>query len=98
MRVAAAAIHHLWVQKEDDRRNAPQRARCAETNHSGLGEEAPWFDPVATGSNSIGFGTHSGTVAAASDWDGSMEVKTALRHSPMRHDADIVAAATVMCG
>src|SRR4029077_7988991 len=29
MRVAAAAIHHLWVQKGDDRRNAPQRARCA---------------------------------------------------------------------
>ena len=25
---------------------------------------------------SIGFGTHSGTVAAASDWDGAMEVKT----------------------
>ena len=24
---------------------------------------------------SIGFGTHSGTVAAASDWDGPMEVK-----------------------
>jgi protein-L-isoaspartate(D-aspartate) O-methyltransferase len=24
----------------------------------------------------IGFGTHSGTVAAASDWDGEMEVKT----------------------
>jgi erythromycin esterase-like protein len=23
----------------------------------------------------IGFGTHSGTVAAASDWDGNMEVK-----------------------
>jgi protein-L-isoaspartate(D-aspartate) O-methyltransferase len=27
---------------------------------------------------SIGFGTHSGTVAAASDWDGPMEVKTVL--------------------
>jgi protein-L-isoaspartate(D-aspartate) O-methyltransferase len=24
----------------------------------------------------VGFGTHSGTVAAASDWDGPMEVKT----------------------
>jgi len=24
----------------------------------------------------IGFGTHSGTVAAASDWDGAMEIKT----------------------
>jgi protein-L-isoaspartate(D-aspartate) O-methyltransferase len=27
---------------------------------------------------SIGFGTHSGTVAAASDWDGPMEVKAVL--------------------
>src|ERR1019366_3654697 len=27
---------------------------------------------------SIGFGTHSGTVAAASDWDGPMEVKTVV--------------------
>ena len=27
---------------------------------------------------SIGFGTHSGTVAAASDWDGPMEVKRVL--------------------
>jgi len=27
---------------------------------------------------SIGFGTHSGTVAAASDWDGPMEVKKVL--------------------
>ena len=27
---------------------------------------------------SIGFGTHSGTVAAASDWDGPMEVKQVL--------------------
>jgi protein-L-isoaspartate(D-aspartate) O-methyltransferase len=27
------------------------------------------------GAYSIGFGTHSGTVAAASDWDGPMEVK-----------------------
>ena len=27
---------------------------------------------------SIGFGTHSGTVAAASDWDGPMEIKAVL--------------------
>ena len=27
-------------------------------------------------SYSIGFGTHTGTVAAASDWDGPMEIKT----------------------
>jgi protein-L-isoaspartate(D-aspartate) O-methyltransferase len=30
------------------------------------------------GAYSIGFGTHSGTVAAASDWDGPMEVKAVL--------------------
>ena len=32
----------------------------------------------------IGFGTHTGTVAAASDWDGDMEV---LRVRPSRHDS-----------
>ena len=32
----------------------------------------------ATGAYAIGFGTHSGTVAAASSWDGPMEVKTVL--------------------
>lgn len=31
-----------------------------------------WGEAVAL----IGFGTHAGTVAAASDWDGAMEVKT----------------------
>jgi protein-L-isoaspartate(D-aspartate) O-methyltransferase len=30
------------------------------------------------GAYSIGFGTHAGTVAAASDWDGPMEVKAVL--------------------
>lgn len=30
----------------------------------------------AAGAYSIGFGTHSGTVAAATDWDGPMHVKT----------------------
>jgi erythromycin esterase-like protein len=30
----------------------------------------------------IGFGTHSGTVAAASDWDGPMEVKTVRPSHP----------------
>ncbi|MDR3534781.1 MAG: protein-L-isoaspartate(D-aspartate) O-methyltransferase [Rhodopila sp.] len=30
------------------------------------------------GAYSIGFGTHSGTVAAASDWDGPMEVKAVV--------------------
>jgi erythromycin esterase-like protein len=32
----------------------------------------------------IGFGTHTGTVAAATDWDGDMEVK---RVNPSRHDS-----------
>jgi erythromycin esterase-like protein len=32
----------------------------------------------------IGFGTHSGTVAAATDWDGPMEVKTV---NPSRSDS-----------
>jgi protein-L-isoaspartate(D-aspartate) O-methyltransferase len=35
-------------------------------------------DEFGNGVYSIGFGTHSGTVAAASDWDGPMEVKTVL--------------------
>nr|WP_317891861.1 protein-L-isoaspartate(D-aspartate) O-methyltransferase [uncultured Sphingomonas sp.] len=39
-----------------------------------------WGDAVA----SIGFGTHSGTVAAATDWDGDMEVK---RVNPSRRDS-----------
>jgi len=32
----------------------------------------------------IGFGTHTGTVAAASDWDGPMEIKRVL---PSRRDS-----------
>ncbi|WP_313803941.1 protein-L-isoaspartate(D-aspartate) O-methyltransferase [Sphingobium sp.] len=32
----------------------------------------------------IGFGTHGGTVAAATDWDGDMEVKRII---PSRHDS-----------
>lgn len=42
----------------------------------------------------IGFGTHAGTVAAASDWDGPMEVKKVLPSRPdsyerICHDAEI---------
>ncbi len=33
-------------------------------------------DRFGQGSYHIGFGTHSGTVAAATDWDGPMEIKT----------------------
>ena len=39
-----------------------------------------WGDEVAL----IGFGTHTGTVAAATDWDGDMEVK---RVNPSRRDS-----------
>ncbi|HUQ13224.1 MAG TPA: protein-L-isoaspartate(D-aspartate) O-methyltransferase [Novosphingobium sp.] len=39
-----------------------------------------WGDDVAL----IGFGTHAGTVAAATDWDGEMEVKRVL---PSRRDS-----------
>jgi protein-L-isoaspartate(D-aspartate) O-methyltransferase len=35
----------------------------------------------------IGFGTHSGTVAAASDWDGPMQVKTVRPSLPESYEA-----------
>ena len=35
----------------------------------------------------IGFGTHSGTVAAASEWDGPMEVKSIRPSRPGSHEA-----------
>ncbi len=35
-------------------------------------------EEFGNGAYSIGFGTHSGTVAAASDWDGPMQVKAVL--------------------
>ena len=35
-------------------------------------------EEFGNGAYSIGFGTHAGTVAAASQWDGPMEVKTVL--------------------
>ena len=35
-------------------------------------------EEFGNGAYSIGFGTHAGTVAAASDWDGPMEVKAVL--------------------
>ena len=42
----------------------------------------------------IGFGTHAGTVAAASNWDGPMEIKRVTAALPdsyerLAHDADI---------
>ena len=49
-----------------------------------------WGEDVAL----IGFGTHAGTVAAASDWDGPMEVKTvrpsrADSYERVCHDAGV---------
>jgi erythromycin esterase-like protein len=35
----------------------------------------------------IGFGTHTGTVAAASDWDGPMEMKTVRPSNPDSYEA-----------
>ena len=35
---------------------------------------------------SIGFGTHTGTVAAASDWDGPMQVKTVVPSLPQSYE------------
>jgi erythromycin esterase-like protein len=35
----------------------------------------------------IGFGTHTGTVAAASDWDGPMEIKTVRPSLPDSYEA-----------
>ncbi|PPB80035.1 erythromycin esterase-like protein [Albidovulum inexpectatum] len=35
----------------------------------------------------IGFGTHSGTVACASDWDGPMEIKAVRPSRPDSHEA-----------
>jgi erythromycin esterase-like protein len=34
----------------------------------------------------LGFGTHAGTVAAASDWDGPMEVKTVVPSLPQSYE------------
>lgn len=34
----------------------------------------------------LGFGTHTGTVAAASDWDGPMEVKTVMPSLPRSYE------------
>jgi erythromycin esterase-like protein len=40
-----------------------------------------WFETEAT---LVGFGTHTGTVAAATDWDGEMEIKQVR---PSREDS-----------
>ncbi len=40
----------------------------------------------------VGFGTHAGTVAAASDWDAPMEIKTVRPSRPGSHEALLHAA------
>src|SRR3954453_9812784 len=49
----------------------------------------------------IGFGTHTGTVAAATDWDGDMEVKHVRppqrdSYERLFHDADCRASCSIL--
>lgn len=62
-----------------DARHTDMGIRRGELNIGQLARER-WGDEVAL----IGFGTHTGTVAAATDWDSDMEVK---RVNPSRHDS-----------
>ena len=62
-----------------DARHTDMGAARDELNIGQLAREA-FGDDVAL----IGFGTHTGTVAAATDWDGDMEVK---RVNPSRRDS-----------
>ena len=62
-----------------DARHTDMGQNRGELNIGQLAREH-WGDAVAL----IGFGTHTGTVAAATDWDGDMEVK---RVNPSRRDS-----------
>jgi protein-L-isoaspartate(D-aspartate) O-methyltransferase len=58
----------------------PQRARCFLGGEYNVGHLCrKQFGNLAY---AIGFGTHRGTVAAAANWDGPMEVKTVLPAIP----------------
>ena len=61
-------------------RPSPRWARCAASTISGSSRASAFGDEAAL----IGFGTDRGTVAAASDWDGLMEIK---RVRPARDDS-----------
>ncbi len=65
-----------------DARVTEMGARRGELNIGQLCREE-WGDDAAL----IGFGTHSGSVAAASDWDGPMEVKAVRPSRPDSHEA-----------
>jgi len=43
---ADTAECRLWVQKGDDRRNAPQRARCSESGLSSTASEATAYNSI----------------------------------------------------
>ncbi|MDF2640224.1 MAG: protein-L-isoaspartate O-methyltransferase [Novosphingobium lindaniclasticum] len=62
-----------------DARHTDMGMSRGELNMGQLARER-WGDAVAL----VGFGTHTGTVAAATDWDGDMEVK---RVNPSRSDS-----------
>jgi erythromycin esterase-like protein len=62
-----------------DARHTDMGMSRGELNIGQLARER-WGDDAAL----IGFGTHTGTVAAAADWDGDMEVK---RVNPSRRDS-----------
>ncbi|MCW1432190.1 protein-L-isoaspartate(D-aspartate) O-methyltransferase [Novosphingobium sp. JCM 18896] len=76
---AAKAI--VWAHNSHigDARHTDMGMSRGELNIGQLARER-WGDAVAL----IGFGTHSGTVAAATDWDGDMELK---RVNPSRRDS-----------
>ncbi|WP_395331799.1 protein-L-isoaspartate(D-aspartate) O-methyltransferase [Novosphingobium sp. BL-8H] len=76
---AAKAI--VWAHNSHigDARHTDMGMNRGELNIGQLARER-WGDAVAL----IGFGTHTGTVAASTDWDGDMEVK---RVNPSRRDS-----------
>lgn len=75
----AKAIESAHNSHIGDARHTDMGQSRDELNIGQLAREQ-WGDDVAL----IGFGTHTGTVAAATDWDGDMEVK---RVNPSRPDS-----------
>ena len=70
----------------------PPRRKCAARGEYNIGQLCR--EGFGDRCYAIGFGTDNGTVAAASDWDGPMEIKTvrpALEESYERlcHAADV---------
>ena len=86
-------LDHLLAAKEADAKAIvwAHNSHIGDARHTDMGKSREelnigqlarerWGDDVAL----IGFGTHTGTVAAATDWDGDMEVK---RVNPSRRDS-----------